>query len=274
MSEILEQKQEVKTRSSGSEGGHWYNEEGLVTAVPSSDGKKLVAPTIRHAKKLGLLPSVTGVLGILDKPALNLWKCKEYVRAANFVGLKANDESEEDYFAKVREQFNRYNDHAQVGTDIHAEIARYFECGEFAPNASKVCDWLNQTLSEYRNAGIAYKIESEKPFANYEYGFGGTVDFKIISDAQVHFIDFKTTDDDKIPQGAKLAYKDSHLAQLVAYDLGCDISAGKFVRFTNIFIGRLGGEIYVHEWTDEEQIAWAKRYFLAALKLFKIVKGL
>lgn len=265
---------ELKTRSSGSEGGHWYNEEGLVTAVPSADGKKLVAPTIRHAKKLGLLPSVTGVLGILDKPALNLWKCKEYVRAANFVGLKANDESEEDYFAKVREQFNRYNDHAQVGTDIHAEIARYFERGEYAPNASKVCDWLNQTLSEYRNAGLAYKIESEKPFANYEYGFGGTVDFKIISDAQVHFIDFKTTDDDKIAQGAKLAYKDSHLAQLVAYDLGCDISAGKFVRFTNIFIGRLGGDIYVHEWTDEEQIAWAKRYFLAALKLFKIVKGL
>ena len=39
MSEILEQKQEVKTRSSGSEGGHWYSEEGLVTAVPSADGK-------------------------------------------------------------------------------------------------------------------------------------------------------------------------------------------------------------------------------------------
>lgn len=274
MSEVLEQKQELKTRSSGSEGGHWYSEEGLVTAVPSADGKRMVAPTIRHAKKLGLLPSVTTVLGILDKPALTLWKCKEYVRAANFVGLKANDESEEEYFAKVREQFSRYNDHAQVGTDIHAEIARYFERGEYAPNAFKVCNWLNQTLNEYRNAGIAYEIESEKFFFNRKKGFAGTVDFKIITKEIVHFIDFKTTDDDKIPQGSKLAYKDSHLAQLVAYNLGCNISAGKEVRFINVFIGRLGGDIYVHEWTDEEQIAWAKRYFQAALKLYKIVKGL
>lgn len=111
-----------KTSGVGSESGHWYNADGLVKSVPLASGKGMTTRiTAAHARKFGLVPSVTGILKIIDKPNLTVWKCKEYVRAAGYVGAMGKDEQFDDYFKRVSEQFDRYNDHAAVGTDIHAQ---------------------------------------------------------------------------------------------------------------------------------------------------------
>jgi hypothetical protein len=267
----------VKATSFGSESGHWYNADGLVKSVPLASGKgETTRITVAHARKYGFVPSVTGILKILDKPNLTMWKCKEFVRAAGYVGAMGKDELFDEYFKRVSEQFDRYNDHAAVGTDIHAQIAKWWQSEPYEPIANKTILWLSnfhrQLCKKYGDENV--RVESEKPFAS-PLGFGGTVDWKFITPKEVIFTDFKSTDDDKLGLGDKLAYKDSHLTQLVAYDLGTNINAVEAERkYYNVFIGRLGGEIYVKEWTNQAEIEWARSYFKAALNLFKIVKGL
>lgn len=265
------------TTTGGREGGHWYNSDGLVSGVPSADGKRTITRiTAAHARKFGLVPSVTSVLKIIDKPNLTNWKCREFVRAARFVGEQNIDETFDEYFGRVSEQFERYNDHAAVGTDIHAQIAKWARGYDYDPIAQKAIEWLDGMRGKLaqKYGEDAVEIESEKSFAS-GLGFGGTVDWKFITPREVVFVDFKTTDDDKLSLGDKLAYRDSHLAQLVAYDMGTNINAAEAERrYFNVFIGRLGGEIYVKEWTDKTEIEWARNYFKAALKLFQIAKGL
>lgn len=266
-----------KTSGVGSESGHWYNAYGLVKSVPLASGKGMTTRiTAAHARKFGLVPSVTGILKIIDKPNLTVWKCKEYVRAAGYVGAMGKDEQFDDYFKRVSEQFDRYNDHAAVGTDIHAQIAKWWNGEVYDPIANKVVAWLSDMRRELceKYGAENVSVESEKPFAS-ALGFGGTVDWKFITPKEVVFVDFKSTDDDKLGLGDRLAYKDSHLAQLVAYDLGTNINADSAERkYYNVFIGRLGGGIHVKQWTDAGEIDWARSYFKAALQLFKIVKGL
>lgn len=266
-----------KASGVGSESGHWYNADGLVKSVPLASGKGMTTRiTAAHARKFGLVPSVTGILKIIDKPNLTVWKCKEYVRAAGYVGAMGKDEQFDEYFKRVAEQFDRYNDHAAVGTDIHAQIAKWWNGEVYDPIADKVVAWLsdmrNELCKKYGAENVS--VESEKPFAS-PLGFGGTVDWKFITPKEVVFVDFKSTDDDKLGLGDRLAYKDSHLAQLVAYDMGTNINADSAERrYCNVFIGRLGGGIHVKQWTDSAEIDWARAYFKAALELYKIVKGL
>lgn len=277
---------EIKASARGSESGHWYNEGGLVSEVPSADGKRMIRPDCRHARKFGLVPSVTTILSVAARPGLDKWRREEFVKSAFHVweerGLpKFEDEID---FEEIAARNEVRLDHAEIGTDIHAEIARAQECFELgieptpAPAARKAFKWLEEEFERLRQSYNRDDIlsESEKPFANIPYRFGGTVDFKFIVPGEVvEFIDFKTCDDDKLAGGAKLAFWDSHLAQLVAYDMGtCIDPIDAERRYVNVFIGRFGGDIYVHEWKDEGQINKARGYFKACLELFKIVKGL
>ncbi len=56
---------------------HWYTTEGAAAHTqPTKKGAKnpFRATTIRDAKEQGLLPSITGILSVIDNPALNRWK--------------------------------------------------------------------------------------------------------------------------------------------------------------------------------------------------------
>ena len=58
------------------------------------DGEGTRATTLADARKLGLLPSVTSIIGVLDKPALSNWKMDRAALAA-VANPKQPDESEE-----------------------------------------------------------------------------------------------------------------------------------------------------------------------------------
>ena len=64
--------------------------------VPSAKGEAR-ATTLRDARKLGLLPSVTNVLGVINKPELVEWKMTQAVLAA--LTLPRRDGGGEDGFA-------------------------------------------------------------------------------------------------------------------------------------------------------------------------------
>jgi len=53
---------------------HWYTTEGAAAHTqPTKKGAKnpFRATTIRDAKEQKLLPSITGILSVIDNPALN-----------------------------------------------------------------------------------------------------------------------------------------------------------------------------------------------------------
>ena len=53
-------------------GGHWYTQDGKpMHWVDKADGKGTRNTTLRDARKLNLLPSVTNILKLLNNPELN-----------------------------------------------------------------------------------------------------------------------------------------------------------------------------------------------------------
>lgn len=260
------------TNTAGRESGHWYDENGLVAAVPKADGKGMTAPTVRHARKLGLLPSVTSILKVLPKPQLEQWKCRQWAVAARFVERLEN-ETEADWLARVGEQMARMNDHAAIGTDMHAEIARYVAARGFSeeyhplPEAVEACNWVASLMKEASADGGIRNLKSETSFCSRNHGFGGTVDFYLESANHIWYVDFKTTDDAKISAGDNLAWPD-HLMQLQAYERGTyawgEPGVCKSVHLINLFIGRLGGEVRAHDWTEQDN------YFEAQKKAFRV----
>lgn len=173
------QEKTLKTSSVGKEAGHWYNENGLVETVPNAKGDKQIKPDLRHAKKFNLYPSVTTILGVVDKPNLTKWKINEHIRACSYIDKQGKDESFSDYCARVSEQMQKFNDHAQVGTDIHSEIAKYLEnytykYDKVAKKAIKYVEDLE--FDADLDCSTDSVVESEKPFINHALAYGGTID--------------------------------------------------------------------------------------------------
>jgi hypothetical protein len=62
-----------------SESGHWYTQEGEpMYTIIGANGKERNT-TLRDAKKEGLVPSVTTIMGVVAKPALETWKQNNYL---------------------------------------------------------------------------------------------------------------------------------------------------------------------------------------------------
>ena len=80
------------------ESTHWYAQDGspaYTQIIASGKNKGKERPTtIRDAKKLSLVPSVTTLLGIMDKPALTHWKINQAVDKA--LGIAQGEDWEED----------------------------------------------------------------------------------------------------------------------------------------------------------------------------------
>ena len=88
-------------------------------SVPSAKGE-LRPTTLRDARKLGLLPSVTNVLGVINKPELVEWKMTQAVLAALTLPRKEGEVL--DVFAKrVVEELNKARSRERATTASAAE---------------------------------------------------------------------------------------------------------------------------------------------------------
>jgi hypothetical protein len=87
------------------------------------------SPTLADARKLNLLPSVTTILRVLDKPALNDWRVTQGVLAV-MTSTQNPGESVDDFVHRVL-QVERVQDQEgqqarDFGTEIHAALENYF----------------------------------------------------------------------------------------------------------------------------------------------------
>jgi hypothetical protein len=108
------------------ESQHWYGRDGSpIYEVPSADGKKMVTPDIRHARKVGLVPGFTAVGNILAKPQLAKWKEDQMMLAALTLPRLPN-EPDEAFLKRVREDAKAHSkERAEEGTEIHKAIEQF-----------------------------------------------------------------------------------------------------------------------------------------------------
>lgn len=196
---------------------HWYSLDGKpVHTQPTKDGEGQRATTLRDARKMALLPSVTSIIGILDKPQLTRWKMREVAKAAIAIPGPQGDEPVERFADRaIDAAMSQVGEAADLGSRIHAAIENLMRGSaeepseELQPYVKPVLDWM-------RSVGVKV-THSEIVLVNAVHGFAGRVDALFTwGDAfgKMGILDFKTK---KTKPDEKVEAYDEHTLQLAAY---------------------------------------------------------
>jgi hypothetical protein len=214
--------------------------------------------TLRDAKSLGLVPSVTTILGMIAKPSLENWKINQALNSA--LTLERNEGESLDSFAyRCKMDSKKIGmEAAKKGTKIHYQIEKGFLGISKTKPYKLIKAWLDENFpNEEWIAEDSFCADS---------GYGGKID--LYSKSGI-FVDFKTKDNLEGKDPAKLVY-DEHGMQLSAYAQGCNINNPQRV---SIFVDRADtGLILFHVW-DEESHARHLGMFNAILEYWKLVKN-
>ncbi len=241
-----------------SQAGHWYALDGSpVYELPCTSKDAMRPTTIKDARKLELVPSVTLVLNAIAKPGLEAWKARQLLEAS--LTLPRNKgESLDDYAKRVVEDAKAQGiAAAERGTELHAAIENYIQNGPgisgWEAHILKLIETLDQHGIDLRR-GLP-----EHSFATSINGmwFGGKVDYHA-KDGQPCLIDFKSKD--KIPEDGKRLAWDEHVIQLGAYGFGLFqvVTSGdrpwkwQPFRGLNVFVGVSDCEVRVVEHTPAD----------------------
>lgn len=233
---------------------HWYDREGKPAyTVTAKDGYQRPA-TLRDARKMSLVPSVTTIIGCCAKPGLERWKLEQMMHAA--LTLPRNEgEPEAQWIERVwTDSKETARKAAAKGTAIHAAIQGHFE-GETSVGMEAHISGAVSALNEWRDIRASELWSAERSFA-CPIGFGGKVDLS--SAASV--IDFKTKE---FGPDSDLKTWDEHAMQLAAYRFGLGMEKARcaivYVSVTNPGLSRL---IEI----PEEALQQGWRMFLALLQ--------
>lgn len=230
------------------ESGHWYAKDGTPAYTVVGKNGQNRATTLRDARQLSLVPSVTTILAVAAKPALDLWKQQQVLLSALTLP-KVDGETEEDYIARIlKDSKETGKKAAERGTHIHACIQSYFEQKPVKEHLE-----LAKAVEEALKAEFGNRLWiCEKPFA-HELGFGGKCD--MFSAGNVHdfkdaiVVDIKTKEGDL----DKVQAYDEHAMQLAAYRVGL---GWPDAICANVFVNTTGQvKIFRHDPADANK-AW------------------
>lgn len=226
-----------------SESGHWYTKTGE-TAYTVEGKTGLRSTTLRDARKLNLVPSVTTILGVAAKPGLQTWLQTQVLLAALTLPRKEG-EPEQDWLERVMSDSKAQTKQAaERGTTIHGIIEAYFDKGylehEWPPYVKNVEKALTDAFG-------AQQWNSEKSFA-HELGYGGKVDLS----APNIIVDYKTKETDL----AKVEPYHEHEMQLAAYCVGMGYKLEE-CRAAIVFVNGTTNEVKLCEISsDSLKSAW------------------
>lgn len=200
---------------------HWYDQ---ITGAPKyqierSDGKGLRDVTLKDARKLKLVPSVTTVSSIIAKPQVDQWKLNQLFLSMFQVAACKLDEPQEQYktrlFAKYQENIGKYS---KIGNEVHDKLENIFTTGVVLEQDMEL---LLPVVELIEDRFCPEEIIPEKSFA-HKLGYGGKIDLIIKNKNRTIIIDFKTK------QGAeleKIKLYDDYAIQLAAYRQAIDPKA-------------------------------------------------
>ena len=245
------------------ESGHWYTPAGdPAYEVPYADPKKGMRPTtLRDAKKLGLIPSVTTIMKESNKPGLNVWLIDQAIMAALTLNREEN-EPDASYLARVKKDAAEHGKKAaEKGTHIHGVIERGLSALDVEDEDLPYVMLAKTALDE---ACPDKRWSHEKSFARERYA--GKVDLHDIDSPTV--IDIKTNE--KPVADAKLW--DDHLMQLAAYGHGL-YQETEFLQAGILFINHKDMEAKI-VWATTEQLEKGWEMFVALTNYFYAKKQL
>jgi len=171
----------------------WYKPIGNgqlspLWTLPKADGSGEKTPTLRDARKLGLLPSVTEILKVIAKPAVERYRLNQILQSALTLP-RFPDEDIDSFALRVELDSDQHREKAaDLGTRIHAAIA-----------ASLQGQPVSEDMQLYTREWLDYKgqlglIESEMTVGSERLGYGGTLDLLAKWAGKGAIFDFKTQD--------------------------------------------------------------------------------
>jgi len=205
------------------ESTHWYQQDGQPLYEVEKVGGGLRPTTLRDARKLNLVPSVTEIIKVAAKPALTNWLIEQaYMAMATLPEIAGESIDDRIKRAKTdaQDQASKARD---LGTEIHASLERYFMGKWIQPSHQPYIDGVVKKLNELFGE---QEWKAETPFA-HPLGYGGKLDLH----CDIAVVDFKTKDFDS-ENIKKMAYAD-HGIQLDAYRHGVNLSKARMV---NLFV--------------------------------------
>ena len=193
-----------------SESGHWYHRDGRPAyRIVGKNGVERDT-TLRDARQLNLVPSVTTITACAAAPGLERWK-QEQVLLAALTLPRMEGELEHVWVRRVWvDSHEQALKAAQRGTEIHGAIERHLR-GETVEPALQ--PWVDAAMAQVDTCFGKQSWSPEKSFA-HPLGYGGKVDLHSTSNRVV--VDFKTKDG---PLSDVKVY-DTHHMQLAAYARG------------------------------------------------------
>ena len=243
---------------------HWYRRNGEPMHTVLSLKGEPRPTTLRDARKFGLLPSVTNVLGVVAKPDLIDWKMEQAVLAALTLPRREN-ESLDDFARRVVEDSqSRGKMAADFGTAYHAAADQIARGIQIEP-AGLVAPWLDHHRAWFK-ANCVRLLWTERTLVNHQHGYAGTADLLIEHQAYgLTLVDYKTQ---QVKSNNPRAYP-SWCYQLAAYRR----ALGQPITCLNLIINSTEpGPPVEHVWTDEE-LAQAWTVFEAAQVIWRAEKS-
>jgi len=190
--------------------GHWYGLDGSPRYTMTGKNGKERNTTLRDARELSLVPSVTTIIRMAAAPALEKWK-RDQVLLAALTLPRREDEPESAWLARVEQDWQQQGRAAaDRGTAIHAGIEKHYRR---QPPDEDVWPWVKAASSVINETCGERGWYAERSFA-HPLGFGGKTDLH----SSEWVIDIKTKD------GEATTLYDEHLMQLAAYRLGLGVT--------------------------------------------------
>lgn len=252
---------------------HWYTAEGNPCHT-QPDGKKT---TLRHARKQNLLPSVTSVLSIIPKQAIEDWRVQQAVIAT----MHCMSESNAAYHT-VAEMMELVSEKLETntgagrrfGSEMH-EIAEYINNeGQLPPAMSPLSTKHSLHAAKYlvwlKGCGVATSRTEMSIVGRCPKAYGGRIDLLIYTnDGKIRLVDIKTQD----TKGKSPRIYPEWSYQLAAYRNALYQSSQiTDIECVSLVISSNDGEITEHAW-PEQDIVEGLDIFRKAYDLWSAIRG-
>lgn len=189
------------------------------------------------------LPSVTTVLGIINKPALIAW--------ANKIGLEGIK-----YYDELRRT-------ARLGSLVHSICEFYtsktpIEWNEYSKEEIIKACTVSKRYFEWVSYQDQFKpILSEAPLISEKYQYGGCIDLLCMLNGKITLVDYKTSS----------SIYDTMISQVSAYKQLLEENGHKVEQCVILRIGRDDKEGFEYREISEKELKQGFKVFKSALKL-------
>jgi hypothetical protein len=244
---------------------HWYYPNGnpCYEQPMATKPGKMRGTTLADARKLGLLPSVTTIIGLLAKPFLTAWQVEQAVLAAITIP-RIDGESQDDLARRIVTDAEAQVEEARkFGSLLHDSCEAYLTLKREPTDPLVLPMW--EPFRNWWDENVEEVYYCETPVVGP--GYAGRVDAKAkLKGIGTAIIDFKGR---KFDKSGKAGVYDEDCMQLAAYRYADSLIRPKADACVSILINNVPGAppaMHVNVWSPDD----CDRNLAAFLNLQKV----